>query len=345
MEFGLVLGPFFPPREEMTSKDAVALQLRFAERAAESGFEYVSMGHHYLSGPLAQFFQPIPLAAAILTNYPSVSVATTIFLLPYHNPVEMAELVATLDALSPGRLVLGVGAGYRRAEAEAAGITNSSRKERLAESISAMRLLWRGGPCSFEGRHYRFHDADIGISTADPDGPPILIGADTIETVGSIPSLGGDHWIANPRNSVTFIRNALPVYREALAADGREFEGIPLLRNVYLSNDEEAAKRTLGQAVQRMAAIQASWGQPGERARPSLDELRREKQIILGNAEQIAESLVELNRDVGAECVFLTCYLPGMDPEESLDMVIALGEDVLPLVRREAGTRSLFAGR
>ena len=330
VEFGLVLGPFFPPREEMSSQDAVALQLRFADRAAESGFEYVSMGHHYLSGPLAQFFQPIPLAASILTRHPSLSVATTIFLLPYHNPVEMAEHVATLDALAPGRFILGVGAGYRRAEAEAAGIANASRKERLAESIEAMRLLWRGGPCSFEGRHYRFHDADIGISTADPNGPPILIGADTVETVAKIPSLGGDHWIANPRNSVTFIREALPVYREALSAEGRDFRGLPLLRNVYLTDDEQSGLRALGQSLQKMAAIQANWGQPGERARPSIDEVRREKQIILGNAEQVAESLVELNRDVAAECVFLTLLPPRMDPGASLEMVAALGEQVLP---------------
>jgi alkanesulfonate monooxygenase SsuD/methylene tetrahydromethanopterin reductase-like flavin-dependent oxidoreductase (luciferase family) len=345
VEFGLVLGPFFPPREEMSSADAVALQLRFAERAAESGFEHVSMGHHYLSGPLAQFFQPIPLAASILTSHPTLSVATTIFLLPYHNPVEVAEHVATLDALAPGRFILGVGAGYRKAEAEAAGISNTSRKERLAESIEAMRLLWRGGPCSFEGRHYRFHDADIGISTADPNGPPIMIGADTIETIRSIPALGGDHWIANPRNSVSFIRGALPAYREVLEAEGREFTGIPLLRNVHLTGDEQAGLQALGRSLQKMAAIQANWGQPGERARPSIEEVRREKQIILGNSEQIAESLLELNRDVSAECVFLTCYLPGMDPEASLDMVSALGEEVLPAVRRELRQTSPFFGR
>ena len=94
-----------------------------------------------------------------------------------------------------------------------------------------------------------------------------------------------------------------------------------------------------------MAAIQASWGQPGERSRPSFDEIRREKQIILGSGEQIAESLVELNRELGVECVFLTCYLPGMDPEASLEMVSALGEETLPLVRREVGTASILFDR
>ena len=337
-----MLGPFFPPREEMSSQDALALQLRFADRAAESGFDYVSMGHHYLSGPLAQFFQPIPVAAAILSKHPELSVATTIFVLPYHNPVEMAELVATLDAFSPGRFVLGVAQGYRRDEAEAAGILDSSRRERLAEAIEAMRLLWRGGPCTFEGKHYRFHDADIGIGTVDPNGPPILIGADGIEAIRRIPALGGDFWLPAPRSGVTFIRGALSEYRAALSEAGREFTGIPLMRNVFVSDDEEAAKQALGRAVQRMAAIQAKWGQPGERARQSFDEIRAEKQIILGNPEQIAESLVELHRELSVGCVFLSCYLPGMDHEEALDMVSRLGEETLPLVRREVGTTSLF---
>jgi hypothetical protein len=115
------------------------------------------------------------------------------------------------------------------------------------------------------------------------------------------------------------------------------------MRNVYLSTSEEAALGVLGTALTRMGAIQARWGQPGERARPSIEEIRREKQIILGSGEQIAESFVELHRDLGVECLFLTCYLPGMDPEASLDMVSALGAETLPLVRREVGTASLFA--
>ncbi len=345
MEFGLVLGPFMPPREEMSSADALALQMRFAERAANSGFNYVSMGDHYLSGPSAQFFQPIPLAAAILAKHPSLSVATTIFLLPHHNPVEMAEVVATLDSLAPARFVFGVGQGYRQDEAEAVGIENSSRGERLAESITAMRLLWQGGPSSFEGHYYRFHDADIGIGTSDPHGPPILIGADKAEAITRIPSIGGDHWLPSPRNSVTFIKSALPAYAAAVRLAGRTFAGIPIMRSVYVSSDEEAAKAVLVNASQRMAAIQGRWGQPGERRGPSFDDLKREKQIILGSTEQIAESFVDLHRDVSVGCVFLQCYAPGMDPEASLDMVTQLGEETLPLARKEVGSDSLFFDR
>ncbi|MGB9113588.1 MAG: LLM class flavin-dependent oxidoreductase [Acidimicrobiales bacterium] len=345
MEFGLVLGPFMPPRDEMSSTDALALEMRFAERAASSGFDYVSMGDHYLSGPRAQFFQPIPLAAAILATHPTLSVATTIFLLPHHNPVEVAEAVATLDALAPGRFVFGVGQGYRRDEAEAVGIENATRGDRLAESITAMRLLWRGGPSTFEGRYYRFHDADIGIGTADPHGPSILVGADKIEAIARIPSIGGDHWLPSPRNSVSFIKSTLPTYEEAVRGAGRTFTGIPIMRSVYASDDEDAAKAALVRAGQQMAAIQGEWGQPGEHRGPSFDDLRREKQIILGSSEQIAESFVELHRDLSVGCVFIQNYAPGMDPEASLDMVSQIGEETLPLVRKEVGSDSLFFDR
>jgi alkanesulfonate monooxygenase SsuD/methylene tetrahydromethanopterin reductase-like flavin-dependent oxidoreductase (luciferase family) len=341
MEFGLVLGPFLPPREEMSSKEAFDLQMEFCARAAASGFDGVSMGHHYLSGPFAQFFQPIPLAGHILAKYPDLYVATTIFILPYHSPVEIAEQVATLDAMSPGRLILGVGQGYRPDEAEGAGIGQGSRRVRMAESIEAMRALWRDGPSTFEGRHFSFHDADIGPRPVDPHGPPILIGADTAATVARIPKIGGDHWIASPRNSLSFMREILPDYKRALEEAGRSFVGIPMMRTVYVTDDEREARVVLEGAFKRMFQIQSRWGQPGERSTMTFEQVKEER-ILLGTPEQIAERLVRLNREFGVEFAFLHVYTPGMDPESALEMVTRLGEETLPLVRKEVGRGSLF---
>ena len=343
MEFGLVLGPFLPPREEMTSKEAFDLQMAFCARAAAAGFDGVSMGHHYLSGPDAQFFQPIPLCGHILARFPSLYVATTIFILPYHSPVEIAEQVATIDAMAPGRLLLGVGQGYRRDEAEGAGIEQGSRRTRLAESIEAMRLLWRDGPSSFEGRHFSFHDADIGARPADPNGPPILIGADTIETITRVPKIGGDHWISSPRTSVSFVKEVLPAYMRALDESGRPFVGIPMMRTAHVADDERQAQAVIEKSFQRMFQIQSRWGQPGERSNLSFEQLKTEK-ILLGTAEQVAEGLIGLNRELHVEFAFLHVYTPGMDPQAALDMVSRLGEETLPLVRREVGRASLFAG-
>jgi alkanesulfonate monooxygenase SsuD/methylene tetrahydromethanopterin reductase-like flavin-dependent oxidoreductase (luciferase family) len=341
MEFGLVLGPFLPPREEMSSKDAFDLQMAFCARAATSGFDGVSMGHHYLSGPFAQFFQPIPLAGHILAKFPDLYVATTIFLLPYHSPVEMAEHVATIDAMSPGRLILGVGQGYRVDEAEGAGIEPGSRRGRMAESIEAMRLLWQDAPATFEGRHFSFHEADIGPRPADPHGPPILIGADTAETVARIPAIGGDHWIASPRTSLSFLREVLPTYKRALGEAGREFRGLPMMRTAYVGDDEREAQRVLEASFARMFQIQSRWGQPGERSNMSFEQVKAER-VLLGSPDQVAEGLINLNTEFGVEFAFLHVYTPGMDPQAALDMVSRLGEETLPAVRRAVGRGSLF---
>jgi alkanesulfonate monooxygenase SsuD/methylene tetrahydromethanopterin reductase-like flavin-dependent oxidoreductase (luciferase family) len=326
----------------MPSQEAFALQMEFCARAAAGGFDGVSMGHHYLSGPFAQFFQPIPLCGHILARFPGLYVATTIFLLPYHSPVEIAEQVATIDAMAPGRLILGVGQGYRADEAEGAGIEQNSRRGRLAESIEAMRLLWRDGPSSFEGHYFSFHDADIGPRPADPNGPPILVGADTKATVARIPQIGGDHWIASPRNTLSFMREVLPTYKAALDNVGRPFLGIPMMRTAFVTDDERDAQSVLERSLQRLMQIQSRWGQPGERSKMSFEQVKEER-ILLGTPEQIAQKLIDLNRELGVEFVFLHVYTPGMDPAQALDMVSRLGEETLPIVRAEVGRGSLFS--
>lgn len=341
MEFALVLGPFLPPREEMSSKEAFDLQMAFCDRAAAAGFDGVSMGHHYLSGPLAQFFQPVPLAGYILAKHPELFVATTVFLLPYHSPVEVAEYVATLDAMAPGRIVLGVGQGYRPDEAQGAGIDHASRRERLSESIEAMRILWREGTSSFEGAHFAFHDADIGPRPARDSGPPILVGADTPSSIARIPKIGGDHWIVSPRNTLSFVRAVLPTYKQALAEAGRSFSGLPMMRTVYVTDDERGAEDALAGVFKRMGQIQSRWGQPGERSSLSFDQVKAER-ILLGTPERVADQLIALHNELGVQCAFLHVYSPGMDPATALDMVTRLGEETLPLVRSAVGRGSLF---
>ena len=88
--------------------------------------------------------------------------------------------------------------------------------------------------------------------------------------------------------------------------------------------------------------IQSRWGQPGERSILSFEQVKTER-ILLGHPEHIAQRLIDLNRELGVEFVFLHVYTPGMDPAEALEMVSRLGEETLPIVRRVVGRRSLFA--
>lgn len=97
---------------------------------------------------------------------------------PYRHPAVVARMAATLDAVSPGRVIVGLGAGGSDADAAAFGVQwppAAQRIEALGEAAQVMRILWSGGG-SFSGRWYQLRDAPVYRDTARAEGPPILIG-------------------------------------------------------------------------------------------------------------------------------------------------------------------------
>ena len=147
---------------------------------------------------------------------------TGILLLPMFHPVHVAEEFATLDHLSGGRVILGVGAGYRDNEFAAFGVDPETRFRRLDESLRLIRALWTGEPVTHDGEFYPQTDATIGIRPLTPGGPPIWIGAGGKKAVRRAARLG-DAWYA-PGNSPSrrFLPEHLAVYNDALAEYGRD---------------------------------------------------------------------------------------------------------------------------
>ncbi len=102
--------------------------------------------------------------------------ATAVVVAPLHQPVVLAKRVATLDALTDGRVLFGVGSGWQKEEYEACGVPYVDRGLRLDEVIAAMRELWQPGYRSFKGRYVSFDNIDPTILPFRSGGPPIIIG-------------------------------------------------------------------------------------------------------------------------------------------------------------------------
>lgn len=97
----------------------------------------------------------------------------------FRSPVDVGRMAAQIDALSGGRFVMGLGAGWNEGEHRAYGILFppiKERMDRLEEAIHVMRALWGEGPASFEGEHYRLEGVDCLPKPGRPGGPPLLIG-------------------------------------------------------------------------------------------------------------------------------------------------------------------------
>ena len=151
-----------------------------ARRAEEVGFDSIWLGDHLLydldvgpRGPWEVWTSLAALAAATTTIELGPLVAATAF----HNPAMLAKLATTVEAISNGRLVLGLGAGWNHREFSAFGFPFDRRVDRFDEAFTVVRQLARTGRCSYDGEFVHVDDCVIHPRGPRPDGPPLLIGS------------------------------------------------------------------------------------------------------------------------------------------------------------------------
>lgn len=170
------VGYLLPTRERvMEGLPETASLLTLAERAESLGFDSVWAGDSLLARPR---HDPLTLLAAVAASTRKVELGTAVLLPALRNPVVLAHQVATLDRISEGRLILGVGIAADvpaiRAEFEAASVPFDKRVGRLVEGLALARALWTGKPVDWEGR-WKVKAAVLGPTPHRPGGPPIWV--------------------------------------------------------------------------------------------------------------------------------------------------------------------------
>jgi alkanesulfonate monooxygenase SsuD/methylene tetrahydromethanopterin reductase-like flavin-dependent oxidoreductase (luciferase family) len=330
MRFGVFLGPIFPG--DMAPESAFAFALETARAARDSGLDGVFVGQHYLVGPSHLMFSPLLLLARVAGDCPGLDLGTAIFVLPLHHPVEAAEATATLDVICGGKLILGVGAGYRQVEFDSFGVAPVARSKRLAEGVRALRGLWSADDATFDGQQFQFKGVSIRPRPLQLGGPPIWIGADTKRGVAQAATIG-DAWLASGRQSKGILRSLAGTYRSKLDELGRPFTGVPMFREMHVALDGQRAQLEMKDAFERMYASYARWGQPGERYDQEFEMLRRER-IIVGDPDECAEEVRRYAEEFEVPFMFFRAYWPGMEPEQALAAIRLFGREVIPRLRQ-----------
>ena len=296
-------GPWLPSIDEMRE---------LVELVDRCGFDSLWVGDH-ISFPAAILDPLLQLAQAAVVSRRLV-LGTAVYLLPLRHPVPVAKQVATLDHLTEGRFIFGVGVGGEfPKEYEVCGVPLEERGARLSEAIPMMRMLWSGAPASHEGGRYPAFD---GVAMQPParqaGGPPIWCGG---RSEGALARTGrlGDGWLAYV---VTPEMYGAAIEKIATAAAGRSLTsfGTGLLLFVRLdSTYEEALEAATITLSQRYAM-----------------DFRRaaERYAALGPPRQVAESIRAFYA-AGVRHVLLDIVGPY---EERHDQIGWIGRDVLPLL-------------
>jgi probable F420-dependent oxidoreductase len=202
-----------------------------------SRYPYNATGEFPLS-PSTDFLEPLTaltLAAAVTSR---VRLGTSVLVLPHRHPVLTAKMLATLDHLAPGRLILGAGAGWMREEIELFGVPYARRGAWTDEAIRIMRACWRDDRVSFKGEFFSFEG--LGCRPRPASGTiPIWIGGHTDRALRRVAALGDGWHAAFPTPEA--LGDGLARLREACRRAGRDPATLAISARLGLSARRPAA--------------------------------------------------------------------------------------------------------
>ena len=302
MRFGVQLS-IKPPAE----------QFELVRRVEALGFESVWTGDH------VSFHNPMYEALTLLATYVPITsrirLGTAVYLLALRTPAIAAKITSTLDALSGGRLIFGVGVGGENPkEFEVVGVPHHERGARVTEGIDVVRTLWRDTPASFKGRFTQFEGVSLDPKPVQKPGPPIWIGG---RSDAALTRAGrqGDGWVSYV---VQPERYAQGVDKIQAAAAGRSLDNFAFghLGFITVGRDWESAKAVWAQALTKRYA-------------QDFEPLAR-KYGIIGTPEQCAEQLRHFET---AGCNYVVFNVIG-PPEDERDQLERIASDVLPSLRQ-----------
>ena len=334
MKIGFFITNQYLPGESMPRKiEESAEQVRAAR---DAGFDLICTGQHYLAAPY-QMSASFPLLARMAAEAGDMEVAATVVLVPLHNPVELAESVATMDAICNGRFIFGVGLGYRDEEYTAFGLERGERVSRLREALEVMKLLWTQEEVEFEGKYYRVPRVSPATRPVQQPHPPIWVAANNDVAIRRA-ARWGYPWLVNPHATMDMVAGQWQGYKAALEQAGQPTpEALPMMRELYVAQDRETAYMESEPYLASKYAAYAAWGQdkalPGEESfSVPYQDLARDR-FLLGSPEDVVGEIRRYEQELGVNYLIFRMQWPGMSQDQTLRQIELLGREVIPQVR------------
>jgi F420-dependent oxidoreductase-like protein len=294
--------------------------------AEQAGFDYILPVDHFYQIPVngprsAPMLESYVVASAIASHTTRVGVGTLVTGVTYRNPAHLAKIVTTLDHVSHGRAVLGIGAAWNDVEHRAYGFTYPALRERfemLEEAVAICRLMFREEHPSYEGNHYRIEEALNFPRPIQPGGPRIIIGGSGEKRTLRLVAKYGDVCNLLPCGPDE-ARHKFGVLESHCQVEGRDYAEI--LRTcavgLILHRDKSVAEASLEQLVRMRVegSQQMRLGHPGESIRAS---------VVAGNPESVAEELQRYLEAGVQGFAFSNFYLQDPQSFELVGELIAL---------------------
>ena len=294
-----------------TDAEAFAQSFAQVDAAERWGLDVVWLAELHFLPERSVVSAPLIVASAIAARTRRLKIGIAVQVLPLCHPLRLAEEVATLDHISGGRLIFGVGrSGFPRTY-EAYGVPYAESRERFAEVLEILQRSWRQERFSFEGDFYKFRNITLVPRPLQTPYPPLRIAATSPDTYPAIGAMGLPIFVAVRLGTIEELGPNIAAYREAYRAAGHAGEGQVYLRvPIYVGETEATARaepeqsimqfyRTLGQQIEDSATRAGARAieQRAERGQAlqtiTYDAALRDK-VIVGTPKSVAARLQDL---------------------------------------------------
>ena len=346
MKFGLFHSVQLPNPDEQARYYREALdQVLHAERLGYSSVWFTE--HHFTRHGIVSATTSVLAYLAGVTD--TIRLGTAVTVLPFHNPVQLAEQTATVDVLSNGRLDLGVGRGYQWGEFHRMGIPMDEASRRFEESMEVLTRAWTSvEPFDHRGEFWSFNDLTVLPRPVQQPHPPVYVAASGADSVDRVVR---NDWNLLIGQGETYgqVAGQIEFYQDALAEAEADYtpQRVVVARAMYAAPTTEQARREAevpfmwfkqtGQEVsappgQRVDLLPDEYA--AYRSRYSTDarfdyDAMCENVMLFGSPDDIAERIGRL-RDSGAENLIFFVNFGGIEHQKVLDSLELFAAEVMP---------------
>jgi alkanesulfonate monooxygenase SsuD/methylene tetrahydromethanopterin reductase-like flavin-dependent oxidoreductase (luciferase family) len=261
-----------------------------------------------------------------------MTVGTGMCLLPYHNPVRIAEFGATMDVLTGGQFTLGVAQGYRQAEFNAFGIEQSDAVGRLDEGIEIIKRLWTEDEITHRGEQFDLEGISINPKPIQEPRPPILAGASNESSIRRAAHYA-DGWIG-AHVPFDVARAQIADFRDECEQIGVD-KPAGLAREIFVAETDEAAEEAIRESLMKKYQQYVEWGQDEVIDSDNFDspwEKLRHERFILGSPATVRQEIERYREAMDPEYLLARMQFPTIDLDTVHSSIELFGEEVAPAI-------------
>lgn len=337
MQFGVFYQ--IPCSEGQTPADRYADVMAQVQLADQLGYDMAWLAELHFARSFSVMPAPLLMAAALSQTTQRIMLGTAVNLLPLHHPLRIAEEVATLDVLSGGRAVFGIGRGSNPNHYRGYGIPIEERNDRFVEGLDLALRAWKEDELDYNGQFYQARGIRLEPKPIQQPHPPVYIasnGADTFPLVGS---LGHSILVTPLIITVPGVSDGLANYRDTLVKHGHDPSAVKVVVNVpvYVGETQEEAKAgfapTVNNYLGTLRSMQNNSRGSGRAFQIGYDDLYNELGAI-GTPEQVTERLAYFRELYDPQEIMCWFNIGGMLTNEEVGRSMRLfADEVMPHFR------------